>query len=98
MTQEKPLSKVQKLELALKEARKQEAERLAKQKAKQAAAARDADERKFRLAGMFLLEGATAPGALVNAAGKTMDAWLTKPEDRKLFGLPAITAPGQVHG
>ena len=88
MTQEKPLSKVQKLELKLKAARKEEAERLSKQRAKEQAAARESEERKFRLAGMFLLDGATAPGALVNASGKTLDAWLTKPEDRALFELP----------
>jgi hypothetical protein len=90
MTQEKPLSKVQKLELKLKVARKEESERLSKQRAKEQAAAREAEERKFRLAGMFLLEGATAPGALVNAAGKTLDTWLTKPAERELFGLPPI--------
>lgn len=88
MTQEKPLSKVQKLELKLREARKEEAERQAKQRTKEQAAARESDERKFRLAGMFLLEGATAPGALVNAVGTTLDAWLTKPAERELFGFP----------
>jgi hypothetical protein len=90
MTQEKPLSKVQRLELKLKEARREEAERLAKQRAKELAANREMEEKKFRLAGMFLLEGATAPGALVNAAGKTLDAWLTKPAERELFGLPPV--------
>lgn len=87
MTQEKPLTRVQKLELALKEARKEEAQKEARKRAKERAAAREAEERQFRLAGQFLLEGATAPGALVNAAGTTLDAWLTKAEDRALFGL-----------
>lgn len=90
MTQEKPLTKIQKLELKLKAARKEQADRQAKQRKKEAAVARDAEERKLRLAGMFLLEGVAAPGLLVNAVGKTLDSWLTNPEERELFGLPPI--------
>jgi hypothetical protein len=44
----------------------------------------------LKLAGTFLLDGATDPAALVNAGGTRLDAWLTSPEDRALFDLPPL--------
>ena len=93
MTQEKPLSKVQKLELKLKAARKEEAQRLAKQRAKEKAAEHEAAERKLRLVGQFMLDGCAVPTSLKNTSGLTFEKWLKAGDDRKLFGLEPLQTP-----
>jgi large subunit ribosomal protein L7/L12 len=86
----KEMTRVQKLEEKLKAAKKIAAQKEKAKKEKDLAAAKVKNERRLKLAGTFLLDGATDPGALVNAGGKRLDAWLTSAEDRALFDLPPL--------
>lgn len=84
------LTRIQKLEEKLKAAKKIAAQKQRIKNEKEQAAARVKNERRLRLAGTFLLDGAIDPGALVNAAGKRLDAWVSSAEDRALFGIPPM--------
>jgi hypothetical protein len=86
----KEMTRIQKLEEKLKVAKKIAAQKEKAKKEKDLAAAKVKNERRLKLAGTFLLDGATDPAALVNAGGTRLDAWLTSPEDRALFDLPPL--------
>ena len=76
------------LEKKLKETKLKAAQKAAAKKAADQAAARTIQQRKFRIAGEFLLDGATDVGVLLNAKNERFDAWLKVAGDRKLFNLP----------
>jgi F0F1-type ATP synthase assembly protein I len=76
------------LEKKLKETKLKAAQKAAAKKASDQAAARAIQQRKFRIAGEFLLDGATDVGALLNAKNERFDAWLKSSSERNLFNLP----------
>ena len=84
------MTRVQKLEEKLKVAKKIAAQKEKVKREKEQAAAKVKNERRLKLAGTFLLHGATDPAALVNAGGTRLDAWLTSSEDRALFDLAPL--------
>ena len=76
------------LEKKLKETKQKAALKAAAKKAADQAEARAIQQRKFRIAGEFLLDGAIDVGALLNAKNERFDAWLKVAGERKLFNLP----------
>lgn len=90
----KEMTRIQKLEEKLKVAKKIAAQKEKAKKEKEQAAVKVKNERRLKLAGTFLLDGATDPAALVNAAGTRLDAWLSTAEDRALFNLPPLVITG----
>jgi len=90
----KEMTRIQKLEEKLKVAKKIAAQKEKTKKEKEQAAAKVKNDRRLKLAGTFLLDGATDPAALVNAGGMRLDAWLTNSEDRALFDLLPLVITG----
>ena len=90
----KEMTRIQKLEEKLKVAKKIAAQKEKAKKEKEQAAAKVKNERRLKLAGTFLLDGATDPSALVNAGGMRLDAWLKSAEDRAMFDLPPLAVTG----
>ena len=90
----KEMTRIQKLEEKLKAAKKIAAQKEKVKREREQADAKVKNERRLRLAGTFLLDGATDPAALVNGGGQRLDAWLTSVEDRALFGLPPLVVTG----
>lgn len=84
------MTRIQKLEEKLKAAKKIAAQKEKVKKEKEQAAAKVKNERRLKLAGTFLLDGAIDPASLVNAGGTRLDVWLTSAEDRVLFDLPPL--------
>lgn len=80
--------RIAELEQKLKETKEKAAKKAAAEKAREQALAKANLQKMYLLAGEFLLDGATAPGALLNAKNQRLDDWLKSPKDRKLFGLP----------
>lgn len=87
----KPLTaaqkKVQELEAKLKKARAVAQLQENKIKARQISEARRIDTRKKVLVGSWIFAGGD-PLQFQNAAGVKLDAWLTREDERQLFGLP----------
>ena len=94
----KEMTRIQKLEEKLKAAKKIAAQKEKAKREKEQAAAKIKNERRLKLAGTFLLDGATDPAALVNAGGVRLDAWLSSAEDRALFDLPPLVVTGVDEG
>lgn len=78
------------LEAELKLVKAKKAKLAAKKKAEQQAAQRADLMRRYRIAGEFLLNGATDIGALVNAQNVRFDSWVTNESDREFLGFPRL--------
>ncbi len=79
--------RIQKLEEKLKEARKLAAKEEAALRAKKAAEMKAIDDKKCMLLGSFILEQSGDVSNLTDANGRRFADWLSKAEDRALFGM-----------
>jgi len=87
--------RVQKIEaLRARLAALQAAEQAAAARARAAASkvARAQDTRRRVLVGAFMLDGLGATVAQLSVQGRRFDAWLTRADDRALFGLAPLAA------
>lgn len=95
-TTTKPLTtaqkKVQDLEAKLKKARAAAQLQENKIKARQISEARKVETRKKVLVGSWILAGGD-PLQFSNAAGVSLDTWLTRADEREIFGLAVQEKP-----
>lgn len=93
MTESKPIEKtalqkkIETLETKLRQAKALAARKENAERKKAESIARQIDTRRKVLIGAFMLAGDVNPIHLVNSQNQTLDQWLTRPDERQLFGL-----------
>jgi len=81
------------LKAKLKQAQALAQKQAARARSKEVGEQRKAENRIKVLVGAFILDGATDPLRLLNVKGQTLADWLTRDDERAVFGLAPLPKP-----